>query len=211
MLGLASCGNRTRKAVFLFRSNLIFFGRVKARPADRNFGRGRSAAGLHASLDSFYRTVRDRRQDRSGVTLIPLRLLPRRCPFCGDQTIIGHGKRRKQAHDQQRDWIWIRRGRCPPCRKTFTFLPIWSPPYGHYSSVAGNKHGSPAAKAAAAGNNRAPHERSQSISRSSHVAALGLRRLLSLCATGKQAVAGGRMEHFRAHPPSSPGIGRRPP
>jgi hypothetical protein len=62
-----------------------------------------------------------------------LRLLPRRCPFCGNQTIIGHGLRRKQAHDQHRDWIWVRRGRCPPCRKTFTILPIWSPPYGHYS------------------------------------------------------------------------------
>jgi Domain of unknown function (DUF6431) len=106
---------------------------VKARPADRNFGRGRSAAGLHASLDSLYRTFKRRGQDRSGVTLIPLRLLPRRCPFCGSETIIGHGRRRRQSHDQQRDWIWIRRGQCPPCRKTFSFLPVWSAPYGHYS------------------------------------------------------------------------------
>lgn len=95
-------------------------------------GCGREA-GLHASLDSFYRTARDGKQDRPGVTLIPLDLLPRRCPLCGNQTIIGHGRRRKQAYDQQHDWIWIRRGRCPPCRKTFTFLPIWSPPYGQYS------------------------------------------------------------------------------
>ena len=64
---------------------------------------------------------------------IPLHLLPRRCPFCGNQSIVGHGRRRKQAHDQQGDWIWIRRGRCAPCRKTFTVLPIWSPPYGQYS------------------------------------------------------------------------------
>jgi hypothetical protein len=34
-------------------------------------------------------------------------LLPRRCPLCGNDTIIGHGRRRKQAHDQQHDWIWI--------------------------------------------------------------------------------------------------------
>ena len=67
------------------------------------------------------------------VAAIPLRLLPRRCPVCGNQTIVGHGKRRKQAYDQQHDWIWIRRGRCRPCRKTFTVLPAWSPPYGHYS------------------------------------------------------------------------------
>jgi len=106
---------------------------VKARPADRNVGRGRSAAGLHASPDSLYRTVRSERQRRPGVTSVPLRLLPRRCPFCREQTIIGHGRRRKQAHDQQHDWIWIRRGRCAPCRKTFTVLPAWSAPFGHYS------------------------------------------------------------------------------
>jgi hypothetical protein len=63
----------------------------------------------------------------------PLRLLPRRCPVCGNRTIVGHGRRRKQAHDQRHDRIWIRRGRCRPCRKTFTILPVWSPPYGHYS------------------------------------------------------------------------------
>jgi hypothetical protein len=27
----------------------------------------------------------------------------------------------------------VRRGRCPPCKKTFTVLPVWSPPSGHYS------------------------------------------------------------------------------
>jgi len=67
------------------------------------------------------------------VIEIPLDLLPRRCPSCGNRTIVGHGRRRKQAHDRQHDWISIRRGRCPPCRKTFTVLPAWSPPYGHYS------------------------------------------------------------------------------
>lgn len=67
------------------------------------------------------------------MTPFSLRLLPRRCPVCGNRTIVGHGKRRKQAHDQRHDWIWIRRGRCGPCRKTFTILPTWSPPYGHYS------------------------------------------------------------------------------
>lgn len=106
---------------------------MKACPVDRNFGRGRSAAGLHASPDSFYRTARDERQRRPGVTAIALRLLPRRCPLCGNRTIIGHGRRRKQAHDQRHDWIWIRRGRCQPCRKTFTILPDWSLPYSHYT------------------------------------------------------------------------------
>ena len=100
-----------------------------SRCADRQ----RSAAGLHANPDSLYRTAGSERQRRPGVTVVPLRLLPRRCPFCGNHTIVGHGRRRKQAHDQQHDWIWIRRGRCAPCRKTFTVLPAWSPPYGHYS------------------------------------------------------------------------------
>jgi hypothetical protein len=68
-----------------------------------------------------------------GATPFPLQLLPRRCPACGNRTIVGHGRRRKQAHDQRRNWIGIRRGRCRPCRKTFTVLPAWSPPYGHYS------------------------------------------------------------------------------
>ena len=27
----------------------------------------------------------------------------------------------------------MRRGRCPACKKTFTVLPTWSAPYGHYS------------------------------------------------------------------------------
>ena len=64
---------------------------------------------------------------------MPLGLLPRLCPLCGERTIIGHGRRRKQAHDQLHDFIHIRRGRCRPCRKTFTILPTWSPPHGHYS------------------------------------------------------------------------------
>ena len=69
----------------------------------------------------------------TGTTTVPLQVLPRRCPICGNRTIVGHGLRRKQAHDSQRDWIRIRRGRCPPCRKTFTILPVWSLPYCHYS------------------------------------------------------------------------------
>jgi hypothetical protein len=67
------------------------------------------------------------------VIQIPLHLLPRLCPFCRERTIIGHGQRLKQAHDPRHEQIWIRRGRCRPCQKTFTVLPDWSPPSGHYS------------------------------------------------------------------------------
>ena len=51
-------------------------------------------------------------------------------------SIIGHGRRRKQAHDEHHDWIDIRRGRCPGCKRTFTFLPLLSLPYTHYSLLA---------------------------------------------------------------------------
>jgi len=72
-------------------------------------------------------------QDRSGVTPISLQQMPRWCPLCRRESIIGHGQRRKQSHDEQQDWIWVRRGLCRQCGKTFTILPSWSPPYGHYS------------------------------------------------------------------------------
>ena len=49
---------------------------------------------------------------------------------------MGHGRRRKQAHDEHHDRIGIRRGLCNLCGKTFTFLHPFSPPYGHYSFIA---------------------------------------------------------------------------
>jgi len=52
----------------------------------------------------------------------------RQFPVCGRDSIIGHGRRSKQAHDEDHDWIPIRRGRCPDCKKTFTFLPPLSLP-----------------------------------------------------------------------------------
>ena len=114
-------GSRRSKGTgILFSFETDFAGRVKARPADRNLAET-VAAGLHASRDSFYRIAGGGRQRRAGV--IPLKLLPRRCPGCGDDTIIGHGRRRRQAHDDQHELIWIRRGICPSCRLTFTILP----------------------------------------------------------------------------------------
>ena len=51
-------------------------------------------------------------------------------------SITEHGWRSKQAHDETHDWIEVRRGICRPCHLTFTFLPVFSPPYTHYSLVA---------------------------------------------------------------------------
>jgi len=60
----------------------------------------------------------------------------RRCPVCERDSIIGHGRRRKQAHDEHHDWVGIRRGLCHGCGKTFTFLPQLSLPCTHYSLLA---------------------------------------------------------------------------
>ena len=89
------------------------------------------SGGLHASRDSLYRTARNGRQGRSGV--IALNLLPRRCPVCRNDTIIGHGRRLRHAHDYQHECIWVRRGICEPCRKTFTILPAWLAPSATYT------------------------------------------------------------------------------
>ena len=59
--------------------------------------------------------------------------MPRQCPLCGKHTIIGHGRRLRSAHDDRRKAIWVRRGVCRPCRKTFTILPDWLAPSAHYT------------------------------------------------------------------------------
>jgi Domain of unknown function (DUF6431) len=64
------------------------------------------------------------------------KIILRRCPVCERDSIIGHGRRRKQAHDEHHDWIWIHRGRCADCGTTFTFLPVLSLPYTHFSLLA---------------------------------------------------------------------------
>jgi len=60
----------------------------------------------------------------------------RRCPVCLQDSVVGHGQRQKQAHDEHHDWIKIRRGVCNVCGKTITFLPVFSLPYSHYSLIA---------------------------------------------------------------------------
>jgi Domain of unknown function (DUF6431) len=78
-----------------------------------------------------YRTARGKRQHRSGV--VPLDHLPRWCPVCEAATIIGHGRRLRQAHDHRHTRMWIRRGLCRQCNNTFTILPDSLVPFGHYS------------------------------------------------------------------------------
>jgi hypothetical protein len=63
-------------------------------------------------------------------------IILRLCPICKRDSIVGHGRRRKQAHNEHHDWIGIRRGRCAGCGTTFTFLPLFSLPYTHFSVLA---------------------------------------------------------------------------
>ena len=44
-----------------------------------------------------------------------MQVILRHCPICSQDSIVGHGRRRKQAHDQHHDWIGIRRGLCNRC------------------------------------------------------------------------------------------------
>jgi len=46
---------------------------------------------------------------------------------------VGHGRRLRQAHDECHERLWVRRGICRPCRKTFTVLPHWLVPSGHFT------------------------------------------------------------------------------
>jgi hypothetical protein len=70
-------------------------------------------------------------KDDGEAGVIPLHLLPRVCPLCQHATIIGHGRRLRSAHDKRHERIWVRRGRCGPCKRTFTVLPDWLAPCGH--------------------------------------------------------------------------------
>ena len=51
--------------------------------------------------------------------------IPRHCQICGRDSIVGHGRRRKQAHDEHHDWIDIRRGRCSEITSFIEFLRTW--------------------------------------------------------------------------------------
>jgi Domain of unknown function (DUF6431) len=150
----------------------------EGRSSDRNLA-GTVSGGLHASRDSLYRTAGGERQRRPGV--IPLGLLPRRCPLCGDYTIIGHGRRLRPAHDDRHERIWVRRGICRPCGKSFTILPDWLAPAAPFSLLCRQQ----ACESIAAGDSverAAPHCKDPSRSPDpSTLRRWGWRRLFSVC------------------------------
>jgi hypothetical protein len=104
---------------------------VKARPGDRNFAGNGQRQAFTPALILFIALPETK--DNCQPVVIPLDLLPRECPCCRRTSIIGHGRRLRTAHDERQEAVWVRRGRCRPCRKTFTVLPVWLLPFGHYS------------------------------------------------------------------------------
>ena len=62
--------------------------------------------------------------------------LPRDCLGCGRTSIIGHGRRFRQAHDGNHDSIRVRRGFCKECHHTLTALPFWCVPRALYTALA---------------------------------------------------------------------------
>jgi hypothetical protein len=62
--------------------------------------------------------------------------LPRQCPGCNQTGIVGHGRRRRQAHDRLHDSITVRRGLCSHCHRSLTVLPGWCVPRAPYSLAA---------------------------------------------------------------------------
>jgi len=120
----------------IFFSSRDFVGEVKAPSSRSDLGKVNARSGaprvtiLFISLSAAQNNFEADWAEVGGEAIL------RQCPVCLSDSIIGHGRRRKQAHDHDHDWIQVRRGLCNLCRKTFTFLPPFSPPYCHYSLIA---------------------------------------------------------------------------
>ena len=136
-------------------------------------------------------------KDNIDAGVIPLDLMPRRCPVCQEYTIIGHGRRLRQAHDGRHESISVRRGICHPCSKTFTILPDWLAPWSPFTLRCRQQ----ACEYIAAGvsvEQAAPH--CKDPSRQPEPSALRRwvqRRLLSVCCWVKTGVIG---QHFLSAP-----------
>ena len=129
--------------------------------------------------------------------MIPLDHLPRQCPVCRDDTIIGHGRRLRQGHDDQRQRIWVRRGIYRPCGKTFTVLPHWLAPSGHYS-LRCRQHACDRIAGGDSAEQAAPHCKDPTrLPDPSTVRRWALRRLLSVCCWVRTGFEG---EHFLRAP-----------
>ena len=130
--------------------------------------------------------------------MIPLDLLPRRCPVCRNDTIIGHGRRLRQAHDDQHERIWVRRGICRPCGKTFTDLARLAGAVRRTSALRCRQQACERIAAGDSAEQAAPHCKDPSrLPDPSTVRRWAQRRLLSLWCWVK---AGANGQHFLRAP-----------
>jgi hypothetical protein len=163
---------------------------VKAGPQIETW-QGRSAAAFTPAVILFIALPEGKDNIDPGV--IPLDLLPRQCPVCRNHTVIGHGRRLRVAHDDRHERIWARRGVCHPCGKTFTVLPDWLAPSGHFSLRCRQQ----ACECIAAGDSveqAAPHCKDPSRSPDpSTLRRWAQRRLLSLCCWVRAGAIGERL------------------
>ena len=133
---MTSLKGGSREALFSS-SPCIFHFRRRGSASGSDLG-GSTPVGEPRLLDdSLYPTLRP--ACTSSKPIVPasgVEVILRRCPVCARDSIIGHGRRRKQAHDEHHDWIGIRRGLCHGCGKTFIIFPLLSLPQTHYSLLA---------------------------------------------------------------------------
>ena len=152
---------------------------------------GRSAAAFTPAVILFIALPEAKDNIDPGV--IPLDRLPRRCPVCRNDTLIGHGRRSRQAHDEHLEQIWVRRGICHPCGKTFTILPNWLAPAAPFS-LRCRQQACESIAAGASMEQAVPHCKDASRSPdSSTLRRWAHRRLLSLRCW---LTAGAHMEYF---------------
>src|SRR5580658_7314551 len=121
MFGMRGSRPRTESGI-LFSFETDFTGGVKAGP-QIEIWQGRSAAAFTPAVIIFIALP--------GV--IPLDPLPAPWPAWRKRHDHRHRTAFRQAHDDQHDHIWVRRGICHPCGKTFTILPDWLAPAAPFS------------------------------------------------------------------------------
>ena len=151
------------------------------------------------------------KQDGPWVTRIPLELLPRRCPFCGEWTIIGHendSSRRETSNTNRSGFAWA----CVvPGRRHLPYCPTGRHRPCTTASAAGNKRGSYWARRVATGSDPSPTSQMPRGRQSRPRATVGGTSDSSGNPAGGEALAGEQLEHFHsAHHPCL-GLDRDPP
>ena len=74
--------------------------------------------------------------ERCNSRAVDMDWLPKRCPVCKQEAMVGHGRRWRQAHDLTHRRFLVRRARCKKCGRTHTVLPPECVPGTVYNLLA---------------------------------------------------------------------------